>query len=178
MRMRAKWPLIAAVLSVAIAYVAYPYATLYRLGLAIHGADAATLESLVDWPAVREGIKEDVCDLAADDPAPKTVGALPPFGASFMRGIASNAIDQAVTPQALLAAASTSTLPATSHPAPRGADVHVSWAFFDSPTSFLVSLTAPGQAEPVKLEMDLRGGEWRVQRVWLPAELLQPGSRT
>jgi hypothetical protein len=92
-----------------------------------------------------------------------------------MRGIASNAIDQAVTPQALLAA--TSTLPA-SRPAPRGADIHVSWAFFESPTTFLVSLQARGQTEPVKLEMDLQDGEWRVQRVWLPAELLQSGSRT
>jgi hypothetical protein len=177
--MRARWLSMATVLGVAVAYVAYPYVTLYRLGVAIHGADAATLESLVDWPAVREGIKEDVCDLVSDDPGPKTGGALPPFGASFMRGIASNAIDQTVTPQALLAATSASTKPpAPSHPAPRGADVHVSWAFFDSPTTFMVSLMAPGQEEPVKLELDLRGGEWRVQRVWLPAELLQSGSRT
>jgi hypothetical protein len=163
------------VLVVAIAYVAYPYLTLYRLGSAIEGADAASLESLVDWPAVREGIKEDICDLVADNPAPQVAGALPQFGASFMRGIASNAIDQAVTPEALLAA--TSPVP-TKKPAPRGADVHVTWAFFDSPTTFMVSLQAQGQREPVKLEMDLKNGEWRVRRVWLPAELLQPGSRT
>jgi len=175
--MRARWLLVATVLGVAAVYVAYPYAVLYRLGSAIQGADAATLEALVDWPAVREGIKEDVCDLAAADPAPKNVSALPPFGASFMRGIASNAIDQAVTPQALLAAATAPALPAT-HTAPRGANVRVTWAFFDSLTTFMVSLGAPGQTEPITLEMDLRGGEWRVQRVWLPAELLQPGSRT
>jgi hypothetical protein len=173
--MRARWPIAATLLSLAVAYVAYPYVTLYRLGSAIKGADAATLESLVNWPAVREGIKEDVCDLAIDAPGPKGGGDLPAFGASFMRGIASSAIDQAVTPQALLAA--TTTRPA-SRPAPRGADVHVNWAFFDSLTTFMISLQAPGQAEPVKLEMDLKNGEWRVQRVWLPAELLQPGSRT
>jgi len=173
--MRARWPIVATLLSLAVVYVAYPYVTLYRLGSAIKGADAATLESLVNWPAVREGIKEDVCDLAIDTPGPKGGGDLPAFGASFMRGIASSAIDQAVTPQALLAA--TTTKPA-SRPAPRGADVHVNWAFFDSLTTFMISLQAPGQAEPVKLEMDLKNGEWRVQRVWLPAELLQPGSRT
>jgi hypothetical protein len=177
MGMRAKWPLAAIVLSVAVGYVAYPYLTLYRLGSALQGADAATLESLVNWPAVREGIKEDVCDLAADDPTPKTRSALVPFGTSFLRGIASNAIDRAVTPEALLAATSSSPLPA-SRPARHGADVHVSWAFFDSPTTFMVSLHATGQAEPFKLEMDLRNGQWRVQRVWVPAELLQPGSRT
>jgi hypothetical protein len=175
--MRARWPFLATVLSFSAVYVAYPYVTLYRLGSAIQGADAATLESLVDWPAVREGIKEDVCDLAADDPDPKAATELPPFGASFVRGIASNTIDQAITPQALLAAAST--LPASPPPQPqRGADVRVNWAFFDSPTTFMVSLLPHGQAEPIKLEMDLRHGEWRVQRVWLPADLLTPGSRT
>ena len=181
--MRARWPLLATVFSIGFAYAAYPYITLYRLGEAIKGADAGTLESLVDWPAVREGIKEDVCDLAADAPSPKTGNDLPPFGASFMRGIASRTIDQAVTPQALLAAASTtaavpaSTQPAASGPA-HGADVHINWAFFDSLTSFAVSLQASGQAEPVKLEMDLQQGEWRVQRVWLPSDLLTSGSRT
>jgi hypothetical protein len=173
--MRARWPIAGVLLGLAAGYVAYPYITLYRLGSAIKSADASTLEKLVNWPAVREGIKEDVCDLALDAPAPKSGGELPAFGASFMRGIASNAIDQAVTPQALLAA--TSTVPPT-RPAPRGADVHVNWAFFDSPTTFVVSLQAQGQGDPVKLEMDLKHGEWRVQRVWLPAELLQPGSRT
>src|SRR5580700_10523507 len=103
--MRARWPLLATVLSVGVAYVAYPYVTLYRLGSAITGDDATTLESLVDWPAVREGIKEDVCDLGSDAPGPKTGAELPPFGASFIRGIKSSSIDKTVTPQALLAAA-------------------------------------------------------------------------
>ena len=175
--MRVRWPLLATVLSIGVVYVAFPYVTLYRLGSAIHGADAATLESLVDWPAVREGIKEDVCDLSADEPGPTNAGAqLPPFGASFIRGITSNSIDKAVTPQALLAAA---TVPVNPPPQQqRGADVRVNWAFFDSPTTFLVSLQAHGQAEPIKLEMDLKKGEWRVMRVWLPSELLAPGSRT
>ena len=98
--MRARWPLLATVLSLGIAYVAYPYVALYRLGSAIRSADAATLEVLVDWPAVREGIKEDVCDLAAENSNPKATADLPPFGASFVRGIASSSIDQKVTPQA------------------------------------------------------------------------------
>lgn len=177
--MRARWPLLATVLSVGVAYIAYPYVTLYRLGSAIHAADAATLESLVDWPAVREGIKEDVCDLGDGNPAPtKTSAELPPFGASFIRGIESNSIDKAVTPQALLAAATVPSGPILQEQSPRGADVKVNWAFFDSPTTFLISLQATGQSEPIKLEMDLRNGEWRVMRVWLPAELLSPGSRT
>jgi hypothetical protein len=171
---RTRWPLLAMVLGINMAYAAYPYATLYRLGSALQSADVGTLESLVNWPAVREGIKEDVSDLVLDDPGLKTGAALPPFGASFRRGIASSAIDQAVTPQALLAATAVTSRPA-SWSSPRSADVQVNWALFDSLTTFMVSLRAPGQAEPVKLEMDLRHGAWRVQRVWLPAELLLPG---
>ena len=60
--MPGKKPVIGALLVIALAYVIYPYATLYRLGLAIRHGDAATLESMVDWYAVREGIKEDICD--------------------------------------------------------------------------------------------------------------------
>ena len=177
--MQIRWPVFVTVFSLAVVYVAYPYFTLYRLGSAIRTADTGTLETLVNWHSVREGIKEDICDLVIDAPqqpaarVQKAAGELPPFGSSFMRGIASSAIDQAVTPQALLAA----TLP-SSRPQPRGADVHINWAFFDSPTSFQVSLQAPGQAQPVKLELNLKHGEWRVDRVWLPAEMLQPGSRT
>src|SRR6202020_1771655 len=102
--MRARWPLLATVLSVGVAYVAYPYVTLYRLGSAIRGADAATLETLVDWPSVREGIKEDICDLGVDDGETQRGTKLPPFGASFMRDIASSTIDQKVTPKAIAAA--------------------------------------------------------------------------
>ncbi|HBK09257.1 MAG TPA: hypothetical protein DDZ81_25930 [Acetobacteraceae bacterium] len=172
--MRVKWPLLAAVLGVGLSYAAYPYMTLYRLGSAIKSADAATLESLVDWPAVREGIKEDICDLVSEEPDDRSGKELPAFGASFVRGIASSTIDRTVTPQALLAA--TTAVPA--NPVPRGADVHVQWAFFDSPTTFLVSLQPSGKSEPIKLEMALRHGAWHVRRVWLPAELLAPGSKT
>ena len=177
MRMRVRWPIFAALLTVGIGYAAYPYITLYRLGVAIQGGNAKMLEKLVDWPAVREGIKEDICDLVVDGPVAKTVTQLPPFGASFIRGIASGAIDRAVTPQALLAA--TSTLP--EKPPSRGlsTELHVNWAFFDSPTEFTVSLQMSSQTEPIKLEMDLLHGTWRIRRVWLPSEMLgNPGTRT
>ncbi|MFL5251838.1 MAG: DUF2939 domain-containing protein [Rhodopila sp.] len=178
MRIRVVWPFLAAVLTAGVAYGATPYLTLYRLGEAIQRSDAETLQSLVNWPAVREGIKEDICDLVIDDPGTKTGNTLPPFGASFVRGIASSAIDQAVTPEALLAA--TGSLPAQpSIPDQQGPDIRVNWAFFDSPTTFSISLQARGQVEPIKLEMNLRHGAWQVQRVWLPPELLaNPAART
>jgi hypothetical protein len=174
--MRVRWSILAALLAVGSSYVVYPYVTLFRLGEAIRQGDAATLQSLVDWPAVREGIKEDICDAVADEPIDsKQAGALPPFGASFVRGIASNTIDRQVTPEALVAAVG-------SAPAQQvttsGADVHVNWAFFDHPTAFSVSLKAPGQAEPIRLELQLRHWQWLVRRVWLPDELLRGNART
>jgi hypothetical protein len=176
--MRARLPLFALILFAALGYAAYPYVTLYRLGVAMRAADAGTLETLVDWPSVREGIKEDVCDMVVDEPNGQQGTRLPPFGASFMRGIASSTIDQRVTPQAIVAAAAAPP-DRQQNPAPRGADVHVNWAFFDSPTMFSVSLQAQGLSEPIRLEMALRHGTWQVNRVWLPDELLgQDPART
>lgn len=168
--MRVRWPILAALLTIGLSYAAYPYITLYRISCAIRSGDTQTLETLVDWPSVREGIKEDICDLVVDDPGNKSDGTLPPFGAGFMRGIASTAIDQAVTPQALLAV--TESQPVAPESRPRGADVAVNWAFFESPTKFVVSLHPAGQSAPIKLELHLRKAAWQVDRIWLPPELL------
>lgn len=175
--MRARWPFLAALVVVSTSYAAYPYMTLFRLGNAIRSGDATTLQALVDWPAVREGIKEDICDLVIDSPSQASAGlpagTLPPFGASFVRGIAANSIDRAVTAEGLVAAVGT-----TARQPPTGADVSVNWAFFEEPTVFSISLNAPGQSEPIRLEMELRHWQWQVRRVWLPAELLQSNAKT
>lgn len=177
--MMGKKPIIGALLVVALAYAVYPYVTLYRLGLAIRHGNAMALQTMVDWPSVREGIKEDICDMVIDQPQQaKRDDRLPPFGAGFMRGIAANAVDQSITPETLVSVAQQ---PETKQ-APRrgaGAAVQVNWAFFGSPTSFVVDLVAPAQASPIRLQMELRDGTWRVTRVWLPPELLaQAHART
>jgi hypothetical protein len=171
--MGVKKPAVGAFLAIAVAYGVYPYVTLYRLGEAIRHGDASTLQSMVDWPAVREGIKEDICDLVIDQPSEaKHGGKLPPFGAGFVRGIAANAIDSRVTPETLAAVAQQPS-------ASKGASVDVSWAFFAGPSAFVVDLSAPGQSTPIRLQMDLRDGTWQVTRVWLPADLLtQANSNT
>jgi hypothetical protein len=159
-------------MAVCAGYAAYPYVTLYRLGDAIGSGDAQTLQHLVDWPSVREGIKEDICDQVLDQPTAVKAGKdLAPFGASFMRGMAASAVDQAVTPEGLVAAVQA---PAEPHPRSRhGADVGVAWAFFSGLSTFNVSLRVPGETHPVRLEMELRHARWQVHRVWLPDDLLQ-----
>ena len=190
--------MLASVLVLGLIYLAWPYATLYRISTAIQDADCAALDVLVDWHAVREGIKEDICDLVQDDPAPQNAAVLPGFGAGFMRGVAASVIDRKVTPQALLALASASSVaagapmstaaadlspplrqsPLRQPPAALGqAAVQVIWAFFSSPTVFTVTLRGQGHADPVTVEMVLTGATWRVDRVWLPPALLAgPGA--
>jgi hypothetical protein len=98
-------PLIGLLLAVGLTYGIYPYVTLYRLGQAIRSGDAVRLEAMVDWSSVREGIKEDICDLVIEQPPQEQAdGKLPPFGAGFVRGIATNVVDRQVTPEALVAA--------------------------------------------------------------------------
>ena len=166
----------------AIAYAGYPYVTLYRLGYAIRHGDPAALEALIDWDGVREGLKEDVCDALADEPtepaeptaqaAPLSARdetALPAFGSGFVRGIAGSMIDNNVTPRAIVAAASASA-GAVRHDS---AQPQIEWAFFDSPTTFTVLLRPPGKdADPIRIQMELRDGGWKVTRAWLPRELL------
>ncbi len=180
-----------ALLAVLVAYAAAPYVTLYRLAGSIRRGDAGALEALVDWDQVREGIKEDICDTVFDPPPPDAVSpraskdadALPPFGFSFVRGIAANVIDQNVTPSGLVTAAaqfeavSASGTPRAERTASASSEPRVIWAFFASPTVFHVELLPPADAgfghEPIRLEMDLSGNGWKVTRAWLPSSMLK-----
>jgi hypothetical protein len=167
--LRRKRVLIVAALA-AFGYAAYPYVTLARLGAALGAGDATTLESLVAWGPVREGIKEDICDDVSDAPATNDT-ALRPFGFSFAHSVASNVVDAHVSPHGILAAArrldpANLTLSAMSG---------VKWAFFESPTQFVAELKPPGMAPdapPVRVQMELRGFAWKVTRVWLPPTML------
>jgi hypothetical protein len=165
--MRTKWPVLAACVALAAGYLGYPYAVLYRLDAAVRQSDAATLQSLVDWYAVREGLKEDICDMVLDAPAKSRPGnELAPFGAGFVRGMTGNALDHTVTPENLVSMIRTGDVRAP-------ADARLQWAFFENPTRFAVELRSTGVAEPIRLVMQLRGLSWKVRRVWLPNALLE-----
>lgn len=165
--MRARWPVFAIFVGLGMAYLGYPYATLWRLDTAVREADAATLQTMVDWYAVREGLKEDICDMVLDEPAnARPSNELAPFGASFVRGMTGNAVDHTVTPETLVSMTHTISTPPS-------ADPHVVWAFFMNPMEFSVHLRTEVAAEPIRVVMELRGLRWQVRRVWLPNELLE-----
>jgi len=159
-------------LTIALVYLAYPYFVLFQLGQAIRHGDAATLERLVDWDGVREGLKEDICDDVTDTPpalaqAVRSGDSLPPFGYSFVRGITGNMIDANVTAEALLAAAAA--------PGRRRADEmpHIDWAFFEDATHFAVRLRPADPAMgAIRIMLELQDSHWKVVRAWLPHDLL------
>jgi hypothetical protein len=165
--MRARWRILAVAAVLGAGYLCYPYATLYRLDTAMRHADAEALRSMVDWYAVREGLKEDICDMVLDETTSvRPSNELPPFGESFVRGMTGNVVDQAVTPETLVSMSRVAT------PVPV-ADAHVVWAFFSNPTEFSISVRASGASEPIRMVMELRRLRWQVRRVWLPNELLE-----
>ena len=166
--MRAKWTFITAIALASVSYTAYPFVTVYQLRLAVRGGDTPTLANLVDWASVREGIKEDICDLVLEEPGDVAgKGQLPAFGASFVRGVAGSSVDREFTPEKVARMAQPE--------AQSDDDASISWAFFVSPARFTIDVSIVGQAEPVRAEMELAGLRWKVKRVWLPETLLKQG---
>jgi hypothetical protein len=167
--MSARWPIFATFAVLASAYLAYPYVTLYRLDVAVRQSDTRTLRSLVDWYSVREGLKEDICDMVLDEPAnARPSNELAPFGASFVRGMTGNALDHTVTPETFVSLTHSAKLQASA-----ASQARVDWAFFDGPTRFLVHLQTDADSEPIRVAMELRGMRWQVRRIWLPDALLE-----
>ena len=163
--MRAKRAITIAAILVIAGYAAYPFATLYQLQFAARHGDAPTLSRMIDWSSVREGIKEDICDLVLEEPSdPAKKGELPAFGASFVRGVTGTSVDRQFTAEALASAA---------QPASTGKDdASITWAFFTGPTRFSVHVTLIGETEPIRAELALTGLWWRVVRVRIPSSLL------
>jgi hypothetical protein len=166
---------------VAGAYAASPFVSLYQMGEAARRGDVATLCADVAWNDVREGLKEDIADGIAGaypgaPPATEVASSsddLPPFGVSFVTGMAGNVVDRTVTPEHLANALATL----------RGAGVTVrptvTAAYFASPTRFEVSLRTPQERAsdaPLRLQLDFAAGRngigWRVTRAWVPEALL------
>jgi hypothetical protein len=181
-------PILSALVVIAAAYVAYPYVALYRLEAALRSGNPAALQSMIDWDRVRDGLKQDISDEVDGVPEQQPVATaqaasatLPPFGSSFIKGIASKTVDSVVTPESLARMAQPREEPqAAEEPDPIQAvsfgNAPVKWAFFQSPATFTLWLRPASEAsgeDPVKLRMQLIDGEWKITRVWLPPSLLR-----
>jgi outer membrane biosynthesis protein TonB len=182
------WAWLAAVVLVAV-YGAYPYFTLYRIQAAIEDRDVVALDTYVDWPAVRAGVKSDFQAEMATALMKGENGSDRDLGARFAAGVATilmpaiidRAVDAMVSSQALLNAAAQDDSNST---AKGKLWDYVSYAFFSSPTDFRVDVRNPREPDGPKLLalMSLTGATWRVTRVHLPLSTkdlpakLSPGS--
>lgn len=92
----------------ALAWLAWPYYAAYDLVQAVQSGDVVALEHRVEWPSVREGLREDfkaafakkmVADASRGDKAGSALGA----GLAALIGpkIIDTAVDAYVTPQGI-----------------------------------------------------------------------------
>ena len=176
-RRRLPWLLAVAVLGLA-GYLGGPFLTLWRITRAMDRADLATLESVIDWPQLRQGLKDDVAEGVLGMPQETLVASntLPPFGAGFVSGIACSQIDRAVTPAGLVQAARAAAGgdAALLFPASLPFPTIVGFGLL-SPLLFDLRLRLPGQEigeDPLHLRLAFQGGVWRVVRVWIPQDLM------
>ncbi len=167
-----------ALVAVAAAYLAMPVLTVRALVRAAETGDEAALERLVDFPAFRESLKEQLTarlmtemreDPRADDSVLGGLGML--FGPMLVDG----AVDALVNPQAIAAMVETAEAPDPADPAtpaePRGddGDIRKSYGYRDLNT-FVLGLTDPDRPdEPLKLLLKRYGlFGWKLAGVELP----------
>src|ERR1700687_3195744 len=178
-----KWFLGAAALL--LAYIAYPSLALFWLDRAVLADSTASLESLIDWPLVRQQLKADV-KLALIQSAQTQVGKryfAGIFGGALTALLAptvvDSAVDEWVTPEKLV---NNEEVVKRRQEQKSFADF-VTYAFFTSPTAFRADLRDPKDPKSPTLTvlMALSGVRWRVVALKLPPPetwLSKPGTRT
>jgi len=163
-----------------VSYAAWPVWSAWQLRAAIKARDLAGIESRVDWPTLRNNLKQTVAVYLEDEsPDGGVLGTikrmLVPFAARQM-------VEIAVTPRTLaLVLAGDLAGSATKPSAPNGvqSDAAVDaindqlslrrlrWAFFETPTRFRIEVTA--QTDPTKRVVSVlavQGGSWKLVDVY------------
>lgn len=170
--------LILSAVVVVAAYLAMPILTVRALVRAAEIGDEAALERLVDFPAFRESVKEQLTgrlmaemreDERTDDSALAGLGML--FGPMLIDG----AVDMLVTPQAVAAMVETADAPdpadavTSEETASRESGIRQTYAYRDLNT-FVLTLTDPERPEePLKLLLKRDGPfGWKLAGVELP----------
>jgi len=161
-----------------VAYTAYPYFALYRLGDAIRSGEPDAVEGKVNWPRLRQGLKDDLNAKVVSKAGAESDNGVAALGAMFASKMIGAAVDSMVTPTGLAMMMQTGNAGAmivhTVEPA-------VPEIQKDSPLPKMVSSgfrslgtfeaeIAPrdGGGQPLKVRLDLEGGYWMLTRVYLP----------
>jgi len=162
-------------------YVAYPYWTLYRLEQALLSNNAEVVKKIVDFPAIRAGMKSQVEGglLEKSEQLGEKRPVLGDIGTALTNllgpSVIGGTVDSLVTPEALL---SNPTVVEHREKNEGFGDL-VTYAFFSGPTEFEVDFKEPNKADSptIKANMTLDGIRWRVTNVTLPPlKSVMPGS--
>lgn len=143
---------------VLIAYVAWPYTTLWRLDRALRLDDQASLAQLVDLDAVRGAIRRQLNKEARGQAVPMSDRFIA-WLAEGIRQAGTAALEQTVTLQWVR-----SQLLAHSPPG-AGLGAALAWAFFDDPLHFSLRL-GEGSQTPVRVRLRFTGMGWRVSELY------------
>lgn len=152
--------LLTSLLLLLTAYIAWPYATLYQLNQAVSQSDMASLDRLVDLGAIRTEIKNKMnkeVDSAVGEVSSHFIAWLQ----DGIRRLGSGAVDglvnmEWVRQQLIIRRSDNKEAPFINE---------ISYAFFDSPTGFLVRIGRLGD-NPVHFRLTLQQMQWRVTAVY------------
>jgi hypothetical protein len=161
----------------AIGWFVWPYYSAAALVQALRTSDRAQLEQRIDWPTLRQGLRDDLnaymLKASADASSKDNPGA--GFAAVLGPLIVDRMIDAYVTPAGLVALLSGSKPTAdgtnvAAPPATKSVDLHnVRYAFFAGLTTFRVDMA--GEDGPGTVTLLFRwSGHWRLSRIFLPLE--------
>jgi len=170
--------LILSAAAVVVAYLAMPILTVRALVRAAETGDEAALERLVDFPAFRESLKDQLtgrlmAEMREDERASDS--ALAGLGMLFGPMLVDGAVDALVNPQAIAAMVETAEAPdpadalRPSEPGREDGDIRQSYAYRDV-TTFVLRLTDPDRPdEPLRLLLKRDGPfGWKLAGVELP----------
>ncbi|MCQ8279777.1 DUF2939 domain-containing protein [Acetobacteraceae bacterium KSS8] len=153
-------------------YAFSPLATLLQAANGVRNGDVAALRDALDWKSVRAGLKQDIAQNLDSGPATAQAAVaedeLPAFGSSFVTTVASHAIDNEMTPEALMRLLSGQAGPATDW---RGVLGRIASLRFTGPSQFEAAIRMGGpDAKPTLLSMRLEQWHWRITHLELPSD--------
>lgn len=176
-----------ALVTLAAAYIAAPFVTVWTVREAIRNGDSATLDAKLEWPTVRASLRESLTEYAIG-PTPVALPGQPVHQPGFWQrvknGLSRRAVDNMVesyvTPEGLpqlfgmrqlyretlSSEASVATLPW--HERARGFWSRIKRAVFHSPTSFEIEIA--DRNDPTRYyigHLKLRGFAWKVTELRL-----------
>lgn len=141
-----------------VALLAWPYVSLWRLDRAVLSADPTALSTKVDLDRIRQAIKQKL-----NKDSDSTLGD---FSDGFVQWLergfrieGQGAVDRIVTLDWVRDQLSAKSMPG------EGFLPQVTYAFFDDPTTFRVSLETEDQ-QPIHIRLQLIGVSWQVSALY------------